>query len=143
MNTVETSNELLEAHECEALVIACMDFRFVEATYKFVRDVLKIPSFDFITVPGASKGVAERNTLGKYEFDVTALSQRLHKIKKVILVNHATCGAYGIPEIEQEAKKQEQDLRSAKAMFEKTFPGVTVQLFFAKKGDGEIIYEAL
>ena len=137
---VETPRELLEAHECEALVITCMDFRFVAATYKFVRDELRIPTFDFITVPGASKGVAEQNKYGQYEFDVTALSQGLHKIGQVILVNHATCGAYGIPDLEQEAKRQEQDLRSAKAMFEEKFPGVTVQLFFAKKGDGVIIY---
>lgn len=137
---VETPRELLEAHECEALVITCMDFRFIAATYKFVRDELRIPTFDFITVPGASKGVAEQNKYGQYEFDVTALSQRLHKIGKVILVNHATCGAYGIKNPAQEQERQSMDLKNAKALFEKTFPGILVRAFFAQKGDEEIIY---
>lgn len=137
---IQTSNELLEAHECEALVITCMDFRFVAATYTFVRDELHIPTFDFITVPGASKGVAEQNQYGQYEFDVTALSKRLHHIGKVVLVNHAECGAYGIQDHAQEQERQSQDLLSAKALFIKTFPGVSVQSYFARKGDGEILY---
>ena len=137
---IETSNELLEAHECEALVITCMDFRFIAATYRFVHDELAIPTFDFVTVPGAAKGVAERNQYGKYEFSVTALSKELHKIGKVILVSHATCGAYDIQDPEQERERQSTDLKNAKVLFEETFPGVSVQLFFAQKGDGMIVY---
>jgi carbonic anhydrase len=137
---IETSNELLEAHECEALVITCMDFRFIAATYRFVHDELAIPTFDFVTVPGAAKGVAEKNQYGQYEFDVTALSQKLHKIGKVIIVNHATCGAYGIENPEQERERQTSDLKNAKALFEKTFPGVSVRAFFAQKGNGGITY---
>ena len=117
-----------------------MDFRFVAATYKFVLDELHIPAFDFITVPGASKGVAERNHYGKYEFDVATLSKKLHKIGKVILVNHATCGAYGIENPELEQEKQSSDLKIAKALFEETFPGVSVQTFFAQKDTDAINY---
>ena len=130
MNTVKISNELLGAHECAALLITCIDFRFHEAAKKFARDELSVPTFDMLTVPGGCKGVAEKNDLGKYVSDVIALSQQLHKIKKVILINHSTCGAYGIPDSKQELPTQTEDLKKADTLLGDLFPNLSFQLFF-------------
>jgi len=133
-------SELLESHECEALVITCMDFRFHQTTSKFVRDKLSIESFDLITVPGVCKGVAEKNELGEYISSVIALSGKLHKIKTVIFVHHSTCGAYGISDSNKEIEVQTEDLKKADAVLGDIFPDLSFQLFFAQKGDGEINY---
>jgi carbonic anhydrase len=134
---IETSNELLEARECEALVITCMDFRFHAATTAFVRDELNVPTFDLCTIPGAAKGIAEEN---RYVLNVPALAKVLHKVGSIILVNHARCGAYDISDPKQELEVQSRDLRNAKIILQNTFPDTPVRLFFAQIGDNEVTY---
>ena len=123
--------ELLESHECEALVITCMDFRFHETTMKFIHDGLGIDTFDLATAPGACKLINS---------DIVALSKKLHNIKQVIIVNHATCGAYGIKDPVKELEIQSQDLKKADAILGDLFPDLSIKLFFAQKGTSEINY---
>jgi len=62
MHTIKVPKELLSAHECGALVLTCMDFRFREATQQFVKDALGIEQFDGpISIPGTCKGLAEED----------------------------------------------------------------------------------
>lgn len=140
MYTIKVPNKLLGAHECEALVVTCIDFRFHEAAREFVRSQLGVTTFDLLTVPGACRGVAEKNDLGKYIADAIALAYRLHKIKKVIIINHGTCGAYGIQDQKRELATQIEDLKKADAILGDLFPDLSFQLFFAQKRDGEIVY---
>ncbi len=123
--------KLLESHECEALVITCIDFRFHETTSRFIREGLGISTFDLATSPGACMRL---NT------DIITLSKRLHNIKQVVIVNHATCGAYGIKDPGAELEAQSQDLRKADALLGDLFPDLSIKLFFAQKGNGEINY---
>ena len=125
------SQELLESHECEALVITCIDFRFHETTAKFIHEGLGIDTFDLVTTPGACKTINS---------DIVALSKRLHNIKQVIIVNHATCGAYGIKDPSQELEAQSLDLKKADVILGDLFPDLSIKLFFAEKGAGEINY---
>ena len=37
----------------ETLVIHCSDWRFVEVTHAFLREYLKVASYDLVAVPGA------------------------------------------------------------------------------------------
>ncbi|MBI1888540.1 MAG: hypothetical protein HYS15_01205 [Candidatus Spechtbacteria bacterium] len=137
---IETPNKLLQAHECEALVITCMDFRFVAATYAFIRDELHIPTFDLFAIPGAAKGIAEKN---QYVLHVPTLAKALHRIGSIILVNHERCGAYGISDPKQELEAHNRDLRKAKSILQNVFPDTPVQLFFAQIGDREVTYLAV
>lgn len=140
--TVKVPNELLRAHECEVLVLTCMDFRFREATHKFVEESLHIKQFDGpVSIPGACKGLAERNALVT-EFAKLAIETaiKVHNIKKVIIVHHAECGAYGISDPDVEFRKQIEDEKKGDAILRDLFPDLSFQLFFARKGDGEIIY---
>lgn len=142
MYTVKVPNELLDAHECEALVLTCMDFRFWEATLiHFVKENLGVQRFDVANIPGVSRGVAERNEmLANFTKYVIQLAVEKHHIKKVILIHHATCGAYGISDAEQELKTQTEDLKKADAILGDLFPKLSFSLFFAQRRNGEIIY---
>lgn len=124
-------SELLSSHECEALVITCMDFRFHETTAKFIHQGLGIDTFDLATAPGGCKIINS---------DIAALSKRLHNIKQLIIVNHETCGAYGIKDLAHELEVQSRDLKKADAIFGDLFPDLSIKLFFAQKGNGEINY---
>ncbi len=142
MYTIKVPNELLGAHECEALVLTCMDFRFREATQQFVKEGLGIERFDGpISVPGVCKGIAEKNgiVMDFVKFIIeTAI--RVHRIKKVIIVHHAECGAYGISDKEKEFRQETDDEKKGDAILGDLFPDLSFQLFFAQKGDGEITY---
>ena len=142
MHTVKVPDELLNAHECEALVLTCMDFRFREATQQFVKEGLGINQFDGpISIPGVCKGIAEANAIvtdfTKFAIE-TAL--KVHHIKKVLIIHHAECGAYGISDRDVEFQKETEDERKGNAILNGLYPDLSFRMFFAKKGDGEITY---
>jgi len=67
-----------EAHECKALVISCLDFRFITKLRDYLVDQDLKDNYDLITVPGASLNIDEvRETIG--------LSFKLHKHKEVYI----------------------------------------------------------
>jgi carbonic anhydrase len=129
---------LLESHSCEALVVTCMDFRFYQATVEAVKKMLRIKTFDLLTVPGSCLGVAQINNTGEYILETTGLSKKLHSIKAIIFVNHSTCGAYGIADAEKELSRQSEDLRIAKGIVNNSYPDLKIFTFFASAQSGSI-----
>lgn len=75
-------------YSCEALVVHCMDYRL----QKYLNDWLDrnpgASQYDRVAIAG---GVLDIYPVLKH----VELAVRLHKIKKVILVNHEDCLAYG------------------------------------------------
>ncbi len=63
------------------------------------------------------------------------LSSKLHEIKRVVLINHQNCGAYG-PTLESgsphEFETHSGDLRAARSLVQSRFPELKVALYFAK-----------
>jgi carbonic anhydrase len=55
------------------------------------------------------------------------ISNRLHKIKKVILINHEDCGAYGEAGNYQRHKS---DLKEAERKIEALFPDLDVETYY-------------
>jgi len=73
---------------CEALVIHCMDYRLQRYLNDWLDKNPGIGNYDRIAIAG---GVLDIYSVLKH----IELAVRLHKIRKVILVNHQDCGAYG------------------------------------------------
>lgn len=109
-------------HDCEAAVIFCVDFRFWRETLNFLQEELKLDSFDLWTTPGCAKGILDEASGQIIKEKIKAVSAGLHHIKKIILVNHADCGAYGgrqaFPSIEEEKQTHLQDLTKAREMLQ-------------------------
>lgn len=107
-----------ESHQCQALVITCIDYRFVSPQ----RDFL-LPSYegkyDLIPTPGSSKEIS------KIE-DSIATSVKLHDPKEILVFDHENCGAYGV---EDSLDAHQTNLLKAKSTLEKTYPNRTVKLF--------------
>ena len=140
MHKINVPNKLLEAHKAQAFVITCMDFRFREATQSFVAEGLGIKNFDLVAVPGAAKGVIEKTATGEVGSTSAEIAERLHRVTKVIFVNHGTCGAYSIPDAEKELERQSADLTETRRIFSEQFPTLSIRSFFAQKNDGAINY---
>lgn len=80
----------------ETLVIHCSDWRFVDATQAFLREHLKVQSYDLIVVPGAIHFLVSC-LLPKYSWVARRWLKFLighHGTKRVIAFSHADCGWY-------------------------------------------------
>lgn len=89
-------NDNLDKHECPLAVIKCVDFRFRESDQEFIEKGLGFKDFDLYSWPGSAKDVLKNNGF-KTDFvdKIVSVSIGLHSIKKLLLLWHWDCGAYG------------------------------------------------
>lgn len=133
-------------HECEAVVLACIDFRFWKETMRFVEEELGIKSYDFPKLPGAAKAINEcRGDEMDIAMKCIGVPCDLHHVQKIVIVNHADCGAYGGSErfygdAEAEQKFHEGELRKAEKKITAKYPEKKIIIAYAKLVDnGESI----
>lgn len=75
-------------HSCDALIVTCIDFRIQKFIEDWLNSHLGKGKYDRVAWAGGifdSAGVIKQ----------VDISVRLHSIKKLILMNHEDCGAYG------------------------------------------------
>ena len=128
-------------HDCEAVVLTCIDFRFWKETVEFVENQLGIKSYDFPSLPGAAKAINESNG-EDLAMSCISVPINLHHAKKIVLVNHADCGAYGGSkkfngDSEAEQKFHEAELRKAKDKIFEKYPDKEYVLVYAKLTDDQ------
>ncbi len=121
-------------HQCAAVVLTCIDFRFWRETLEFVEKKLRLESFDFPSLPGAAKAINEGQELA---WDCLDVSCRLHQVEKIVIVNHSDCGAYGGKQKfggnrEKEEVFHRKELKKAEARIKKEFPEKQVILVYAR-----------
>lgn len=126
-----------DIHKCEAVVLACIDFRFWKETTKFVEEELGIKSYDFPKMPGAAKAINECQNEVDVPMKCIGVPCDLHHAEKIVIVNHADCGAYGGSkefngDAEVEQKFHEEELQKAKEKILKYYPDKEVILVYAK-----------
>jgi carbonic anhydrase len=128
-------------HNCEAVVLACIDFRFWKETMKFVEEELGIKSYDFPKLPGAAKAINECASDAEVPMSCIGVPCDLHHVEKIVIVNHADCGAYGgsgkfAGDAEEEQKFHEEQLKKAKAKLATKYGEKEIILAYAKLVDG-------
>lgn len=130
-------------HSCEAVVLCCIDFRFWRETMEFVENPpaggLGLKDFDFPSLPGAAKAINEKSDLA---LGCVSVPCDLHHAKKIVIVNHSDCGAYGGSskfngDSEAEQKFHEEELQKAKNIILEKYPDKEVILIYAKLVDEE------
>lgn len=108
------------SHIADAIVITCIDFRFQEYIDEWLKTNFTKYLFDRVGLAG---GIFDFYTVLKQ----IEISNRLHQIKKVVLINHEDCGAYGK---EGNFKRHKQDLIDAERKIEAIFPHLDVATFY-------------
>ncbi len=121
---------------CDVAVIMCLDFRFRKESRACVRDSLKIPNFDLIGIPGATKSFLEN---AKVAWKAVNVSYEKHNCRKFIVIHHMDCGAYGgssvfLNAFMEESYHYEQMRSFEKKMFEQ-YQDVKVERIFARLTD--------
>lgn len=79
----------MRAKQSQALVIHCADPRF-QSAYRKVIDGLG-DYYDLLVVPGASKGILDDPAMIKN----IKLLETFHHFKKIYILDHIECGAFG------------------------------------------------
>lgn len=106
--------------QCESLVVHCMDYRTQEYLNKWLENHFPAQSYDRVAIAG-----------GVYDLDYVirqvGLAVRLHKINKVVMVNHEDCGAYGAAGTYE---RHQTDLEEAQRKIEALFPGLDVETYY-------------
>lgn len=118
----------MSSHSCQAIIVTCIDFRFQEFINKWISINLEVSDFDRVALAG-----------GVFDWEVISgqidISKRLHDIRKVVLVNHEDCGAYG------EAgtiNRHKNDLDKARKQVLEKYSDMLVECYIAKlNGDFE------
>lgn len=135
-----------EIHQAKALVLSCIDFRFLTAERYFLRKKNVDGEYDWTALAGASLAVAGFPHPSDAEafWDQLDISYRLHHIHKVIVIDHQDCGAYATmidPNLSkdpvQELQVHTDYLNRAYWSIRDRYPDIEVELYFATLNKGE------
>ncbi|MCR4305568.1 MAG: hypothetical protein NUV73_00615 [Candidatus Daviesbacteria bacterium] len=107
-------------HNCEAAIVTCIDFRFQEYINNWIAENFSPKTFDRVAFAGGVKSLD--TILGQID-----IAKKLHHIKKVILINHEDCGAYGEAGT---AEKHAEDLKNAVTQIKEKYPDLEIQTFY-------------
>ena len=120
----------------KAMVLSCMDPRFQPIVYNYLKKKKLIGKYSAFTIAGSAIGV----TASKFKkwhktfWDNIDTSIKLHKIKKLIVINHRDCGAAKIINGEKEfnrdneTKIHKNSFLKLKKLFRKKYPKLTIEL---------------
>jgi carbonic anhydrase len=125
-----------EHYIADACVVWCYDDRF----YKLLKAFGKKQGFkniDLVKIAGGAKALATEEATPDRDFVINQIktSVRLHGTKRVVLMLHRDCGAYGgsksFENPEAERAHYESQLRTACDFVKKEVPAVPVDAYFA------------
>ncbi|MGA9307717.1 MAG: carbonic anhydrase [Candidatus Sulfotelmatobacter sp.] len=130
-----------EKYICDAAVLWCFDNRFDLGFHKFLKRIGVVYP-DPIKIAGGAKSLAspELETDREFVLEQIRKSMRLHDTKRVILMVHSDCGAYGGlaegfgGDAKTEAAHHQRELALAAANLAKAIPGIEIQAYFADFG---------
>jgi hypothetical protein len=92
---------------------------------------------DLVTVAGGVKALVEEpdGPVASFLARHVDISRRLHSSRRVVLVNHTDCGAYGgqaaFATTGEEHERHAGHLREASRLLRARFPGLAVELLLA------------
>ena len=90
------ADESHDSHGAEALLLTCMDYRLHDETERYMTGRGMRNKYDQIVLAGAALGAVTetRPDWNKTFWEHLALSIELHKIHRVMVMDHRDCGAY-------------------------------------------------
>ena len=120
----------------EAMVLSCMDPRFQKPVHKYLKEKKLTGKFSAFTIAGGSIGVTNEKFKKWHStfWENLETSINLHKITKLIIINHKDCGAAKIANGKKEfspvneKKIHKESFSKIKKQIKKRFPKLKVEL---------------
>jgi len=120
----------------KAMVLSCMDPRFRHLVHNHLKKKKLTGKYSAFTIAGAAVGVTH-NKFKKWHktfYENLGTSIQLHKIEKLIVINHKDCGAAKIANGKKEfspaneKKIHKESFSKIKKQIKKRFPKLKVEL---------------
>ena len=111
--------------EYKAMVLSCIDPRFQSKVFSYLKNKKLIGKYSSFTIAGAGIGVTH-NKFKKWHstfWDNLNTSIKLHKITKLIVINHTDCGAAKIAN-----KEKKFNLSIENKMHKESFKRIQIKL---------------
>ena len=118
------------------MVLSCMDPRFQPIIFNYLKKKKLNGKYSSFTIAGSAIGVTA-NKFKKWHktfWDNLDTSIKLHKIKKLIVINHRDCGAAKIVNGNRNLKKidetkiHKKSFMKVKKIFKKKYPNLSIEL---------------
>ena len=118
-----------------AMVLSCMDPRFQPIVYNYLKKRKLNGKYSAFTIAGSTIGV----TASKFKkwhksfWDNIDISIKLHKIKKLIVINHQDCGAAKMMNSKKffnniiETEIHKKSFKLIKNKFKKKYPSLVIE----------------
>ena len=119
----------------KAMVLSCIDPRFQTKVYNYLKNKKLIGEYSSFTIAGAGIGVTH-NKFKKWHktfWDNLDVSIKLHKISRLIVINHEDCGAAKIANYKKkfnsiiERKIHKESFKNIKKIIKKRYPYLKVR----------------
>ncbi len=122
----------------KAMVLSCIDPRFQHLVYNYLKKKKLIGKYSAFTIAGAAVGVTHNKfkQWHKTFYENLATSIKLHKIEKLIVINHENCGAAKIANQKQEfntfneMKIHLESFTKIKNIIKRKFPKLKIEFYF-------------
>ena len=121
----------------KAMVLSCMDPRFQHLVHNHLKKKKLTGKYSAFTIAGAAVGVTH-NKFKKWHktfYDNLGTSIQLHKIEKLIVINHKDCGAAKIANQKKEFNASDEmkihldSFFKIKKTINKKFPKLKIELY--------------
>ena len=113
-------------YDTDSVVVHCIDFRFQHYLDPWLHENLGHFNYDRVSLAG---GIFDF----EYVLKQIKISEELHDIEQIILINHENCGAYGS---EGTYARHKADLISARDRLKILYPDMEIELYYLHL-DGE------
>ena len=125
-----------ERYICDAAIVWCFDNRFELGFRKFLRRI-GVAYWDAVKIAGGTKCLAspDRESDRDFVLNQIRISMRLHQTRRVILMLHSDCGAYGGLEsfasnVTAERDHHCEELRKAAKVVTDAIPDISAEGYF-------------
>lgn len=125
-----------EHYTADACVVWCFDNRFWPAFTEFITEK-GFTNFDPVLVAGGAKGIGDPSSDAEREqlLRQIELSKKLHHTKRVILMTHEDCGAFGgsvaFADSTAERARHAEVVALAREAIQKRFPDMDIEAVFS------------
>jgi carbonic anhydrase len=145
-----SDQNLSNMHKASTLLISCVDFRLRDETEKLMSDALGlIDDYDEVALPGAALTLVspDHPHWKQTVEDIIGLVEKLHNIKRVVLLDHRGCGAFKLVKGDDHTKSHGAEtemhrkvMNEAKKVINTKFPHLKVySLLLGLDGAVEVI----
>ena len=118
------------------MVLSCIDPRFQPVVYNYLKKKKLVGKYSSFTIAGSAVGVTayKFKKWHKAFWDNFDTSVKLHKIRKLIVINHRDCGAAKIINGKKNFSKENETVvhrnsfQKIKKIFKKKYPKLRIEL---------------